>query len=331
MKRAVASIALALATIVLTAGPASAHTGKVVATNYRSVITDNLHVTGVHVRLVEAGGRVEVVNHASFDVVVLGYQDEPYLRIGPRGTDENRRSPAVALNATRAGGATPPADADANAAPEWVHISDAPVARWHDHRTHFMGGTALADRVTPWTLHLRVDGTTMSVRGELIHEAGPASWPWIVVALVLAVAVALGGRRTLLAAAALLVVLDVVRVSGLSLEVAGPVSAKLSQAINVGAVDAVGWVLGVFAVVRLVARKHDGALAAGVTGVLLCIVGGVLEWGDLGKSQLAVVTPPLLHRLCVAGVAGVGLGVAAAVLVETGRVPTKPAAKRAAR
>ena len=336
MRRLGAGVAIAVLVLVAAAPPASAHTGKVVATDYRSVITQGLSVPGVRIRMIEAGGRVELSNHASFDVVVLGYENEPYLRVGRAGAFQNRRSPAVYLNATRTGGTTPPPDVDAKAAPQWVRLGASPVVRWHDHRTHFMGGPALPDRVTPWTVSLVVDGGLTAVHGQLVHVPGPASWPWIAVALAFAGAVVVavrrfGARGALLVGVALLLAADVVRVGGLSFEVVGGLHATLAQAISVGVVDVVAWVLGVAAIVRIGARHHDGHLAAGITGVLLANVGGVLEWGDLGKSQLAVVTPPLVHRLCVAGVAGLGLGVAAAVLMDAARVPVKPVAKPSVR
>ncbi|MCU1485651.1 MAG: hypothetical protein JWN67_2397, partial [Actinomycetia bacterium] len=103
-----AGAALVLAVVVCGAAPASAHTGQVAATDYRAGIT---RATGLDVRLVEAGGRVELTNRSSHELTVLGYEDEPYLRIGRDGVFENRRSPATYLNATRTGGEQPPADA----------------------------------------------------------------------------------------------------------------------------------------------------------------------------------------------------------------------------
>ena len=72
-------------------------------------------------------------------MLVFGYQGEPYLRIGPRGTWQNDRSPAVFLNRTRIPTREAPHDQyDAKATPRWRKISSAPVASWHDHRTHWM-------------------------------------------------------------------------------------------------------------------------------------------------------------------------------------------------
>src|SRR2546421_5218325 len=86
--------------VVMGASPASAHTITGVApTDYRSEILGvNPRLPGVSVRLLDLGNRVELTNTGAVDVVVFGYQGEPYLRVGPSGVFENRRSPSVALN-----------------------------------------------------------------------------------------------------------------------------------------------------------------------------------------------------------------------------------------
>ena len=320
MKRVVVATVVAGVALLALAAPASAHSGKVVASDYRATITEGIHIAGVRVRLVEGGGRVEVTSTRP-TIVVLGYDDEPYLRVRPHGVERNTRSPATYLNATRTPSAPPPS-ADAEAPPHWQRISAGHTARWHDHRTHAMGA-ALPDRVTPWQLTFVVDGRRLLVHGELVHVPGPSTVPWIALAIACAATVVLLGRRALLPALAALLVLDVVRVVGLTCEAA---DGRLTQAIDVGGVDLVGWALLVTAVVRLRTGKHDGVLAAGMTGLLLATVGGGLDWGDVGRSQLAVATPAVLHRACIAGVAGLGAGLALLALREAGRVPVKRAA-----
>jgi hypothetical protein len=322
-----ASLALALVLVLSTPAPASAHTGKVTATDYRSTITQSVVVPGGRVRLIEAGGRIELTSPRT-TVVVLGYEGEPYLRVGPDGVEENRRSPATYLNASRNGGEAPAASADPEAEPNWVRTSRSSTARWHDHRVHFMGGEPLADRVTPWEVDLVVDGRPRTLSGELVHVGGPPTWPWLAVALALAGAIVAVGRRALLPALVLLVAADVTRVAGVTFAVA---DGRLAQAVDVGIVDAVGWALAVAALVRIARGKHDGVLAAGVVGLLLAITGGLLEWSDIGHSQLAVPTPALLHRLSITAVAGIGAGLAVAALREAARVPVRPAATPPAR
>lgn len=69
------------------------------APNYRSTIRSIVPpLDGLQLRIIDAGARVELVNHTGEEVVVLGYDGEPYLRIGPDGVFDNRRSPATYPN-----------------------------------------------------------------------------------------------------------------------------------------------------------------------------------------------------------------------------------------
>jgi hypothetical protein len=332
VRRLVLGTLLVVAVLVGGAAPASAHTGQVAATDYRARITRS---GGYDVRLVEAGGRVELTSPDQ-EVTVLGYEDEPYLRVGPDGVFENVNSPATYLNATRTGGEQPPASATADATPRWDRIADGPTARWHDHRLHWMTVAPASVRRAPherhrvarWAIPVRDGGRTHQIRGDIVYVPGPPTWPWYLAALALAAAVVALGRRklrtTLLVALAVLVVADVTRVLGLSLVVVGTAGDRFRQGANVGTVDLVGWGLAVAAAVRLLGRRPDGRVAAGLAGLVLAIVGGVLEWGDLGRSQLAVSTPTGVARAVIAVVAGVGLGVAGSVLWDAYRPKRRP-------
>ena len=72
---------------------------------------------------------------------MLGYDGEPYLRVGPNGVFENIRSPATYLNRSTTITGAPPKSADAKASPRVAHACrPGTTASWHDHRAHFMGG-----------------------------------------------------------------------------------------------------------------------------------------------------------------------------------------------
>lgn len=342
LRRALAGMALAATAVVASAGPASAHAGQVVATDYQAGV---VRTAGLDVRVVEAGGRVELTNRSGPELVVLGYENEPYLRVGPRGVYENRSSPAAYLNSSRSGGQQPPASATADAEPRWVRTGDGPTARWHDHRLHWMSTDPPAVQRAPdrrhtvarWDIPVRRGDRTLHVQGRIVYVPGPPVWPWLVAAVALLAAVVAAARRfrfrdVLVVAIVALVAADVVRVAGLSLVVAGSAGDRLRQAVDVGVVDLVGWGLGVAAVARLLRGKPDGRIAAGLAGVLLAIAGGLLEWGDLGRSELGVATPAVVARACVAAAAGLGLGIAASVLWETSRPRRlRPAATASAR
>jgi len=83
------------------AGPAQAHVigigGR--ASNYRTDILDVTPPTpGLTVRVLDAGNQLELTNHSEREVIVLGYRSEPYLRVGPTGVYENKRSPSAYAN-----------------------------------------------------------------------------------------------------------------------------------------------------------------------------------------------------------------------------------------
>src|SRR6202040_626611 len=133
----------------------------------------------------------QLTNRTRVDIVVLGYDAEPYLRVGPRGLYENVRSPAVYLNRTRAGTTTVPAIArgtGASTPPRWRRVSGSHTAIWHDHRIHWMG-TSLPPAVRndpgavhiidpQWTVVFRDATRTVVVHGSLLWIPGPSAWPW---------------------------------------------------------------------------------------------------------------------------------------------------------
>ena len=125
--------------VLLLASPASAHSvSGVGATNWKSVLTSvTPQLPGLTVKLVEDGSRIELTNRGA-EIVVQGYEGEPYLRIGPSGVFENLQSPATYLNCSRTGCAFP-AGLNKDGPPEWKKISSGQTARWHDHRAHYMG------------------------------------------------------------------------------------------------------------------------------------------------------------------------------------------------
>jgi hypothetical protein len=119
-------------------------------------------------------------------VLVPGYSDEPYLRIGPDGVWRNAHSPATYINLDRFGRVDLPADADAAAEPEWVRVSTQPQYVWHDHRTHWMSERQLPPQVAAdpgrghtvfdWTVPLRHGSTAVEVAGELTWSPPPSPW-----------------------------------------------------------------------------------------------------------------------------------------------------------
>jgi hypothetical protein len=313
----------------LAAAPASAHTiSSVQATNYRSEIVEvQPPVPGLHVRLLDLGRRVELSVAGPDDVVVVGYQGEPYLRVGPAGVFENRRSPTLYLNRTPPGGgkATVPATADATAAPEWHRTSTGHTARWRDQRTRWEGAdppsvaqaAGTAQVVVPtWRLPLRQGDTPVVVVGRILWVPGPSPWPWVVLAAVAAgLCLGLSRRRRwevpLSAGLAAVVAVSIVRTVGLEAASGRPPASVALTVVATSLVPMVMWGLGAWAVAAVQARQEHGILAAGVVGFFLAL----LTLGDLPtftRSQVQTAFSASFSRAALALTLGLGLGVAGA-------------------
>ncbi|MCJ7436431.1 MAG: phage holin family protein [Acidimicrobiia bacterium] len=319
------ALLVALVAVVLTPAPAHAHgIGGIRPSNYETrVLSVRPTTRGVEVTAVDLGDRLELRNTPGADVTVLGYDDEPYLRVGPRGVFENRRSPAVYLNRTRTAASPVPERADPKATPEWRRIGDGTTVRWHDHRTHWMGRTdppavradpGVVHQVQPFVVKLRQGAETIRVTGDVRWIPGPAPWPWIGLALLLALVVVMLSR-TRFAVAAVGVTLVVVAVSEAAHIVGGwggtTVGAGTKLAASVYAVG--GIVVSVLALVWLLRRGLDAAAPLVlVAGLFLALAGGLADVTVLTRSQLPTTLPDSAARLVVSLALGLGLGLAGA-------------------
>ena len=92
MRRAAITVLIGLIWLLALAQQASAHTvSGVGATNWKTTLIGiDPSPPGLSVRVVDTGSDLEVSNTGP-EVIVLGYQGEPYLRVGPGGVSENRR------------------------------------------------------------------------------------------------------------------------------------------------------------------------------------------------------------------------------------------------
>ena len=239
--------------VVLTAPPALAHAlNGASPSNYRTRILDvEPPMPGVGVEVVEAGNRLLLSNTGSEEAVVLGYAQEPYLRVGPQGVFENLRSPATYRNRTRFPTEQVPAKArDPQAPPEWQKVSDGTSVRFHDHRVHYMGlqppGPVQRDPgrehviIPAWEVPILVGDTQMLVKGDLTWIPGPSGAPWLGVAVLTGLVFAglvlgPGSQRprlvtmAMLAALAILVVFDVARLAGLASNVGSSLGRAASR------------------------------------------------------------------------------------------------------
>src|SRR5436190_3648977 len=311
------------ATLLLTASPASAHgVGGVQPRNYRTTLLRVAPpVAGVRLAVVDLGDNLQLSNETRHDVVVLGYDDEPYLRVGPRGVFENTRSPATYLNRSRIPTSAPPKSADASAAPVWHKISSGTAATWHDHRAHFMGGDdppevrrapSTRHLVDRWTVELRTGRRLVRATGELVYVPPPSPWPYVGVALAIAVAlVALSRTRWWRAALTIglstLVASDLAHVVGLWNATTASTGAKWVET----AYSLVGIALGVLALAWMARRGADAAMPLYlVASIFLFFAGGLADVSTIGHSQIPTTFAATPARLLVVFDLGLGAGVA---------------------
>lgn len=189
--------------VVVPAIPAAADPAR--PTNYRStVVTIDPPTRGVRVDVVGGDSFLRLRTEPGRTVVVLGYDNEPYLRFNTDASvEENLRSPAVLLNTARYGTLAPqPAEVDPKAEPRWRRVGGGAEYAWHDHRVHWMGkakppqlGTAATGKVDDWTVPLLVDGTPVTVQGTLELTAAPTPLPWLGLAVIFTATLYLLARR----------------------------------------------------------------------------------------------------------------------------------------
>ena len=153
-------------------------------------------------------GLLQVRNTGRADVVVTGYDDEPYLRVGPDGVFENRNSPATHLNTDRFGKVAVPSDVAPDDAPDWRRLSDGDLWRWRDHRIHWMAPTPppqvrdrphVAQQVLAWAVPFQRGEQRLEVRGHAQVHATAGRVPWLLgsaVAVLVPVAIVLSTAGT---------------------------------------------------------------------------------------------------------------------------------------
>ncbi|CAN5698899.1 hypothetical protein BH10ACT1_BH10ACT1_23780 [soil metagenome] len=348
MTRLLAAGAVVLASLLGTAKPAAADPAK--PTDYRSEIL-SVHPTlpkGVTVSVVGGDAFLELQVDRGHRVVVQDYQQAEgttppaYLRVRADGTVEvNDRSIAASINESRYGSNSSSARPDE--APRWKVVGRDGRYTWHDHRIHWMSPRA-PTAVAPdhrvdmggtggtWTVDLRVDGTPVTVRGQLLLLPSPSPVPWLAAVilsggLVLALAARAvrsrsvpphGGYAVALAAVAALATL-VGTVQWRTIP-AGAGGNPLTAAVPAVAMAA-----------ALVAAFVDRSTVrlAGLAAAAATLAGwGLLRREALFRAVLPTELPYAVDRLGTALALGVGVGVAA-VLVW--RPPARPRPSAASR
>jgi hypothetical protein len=281
------------ATITLVgAAPAVAHgVGGVEPTNYRTRVLEISPPTpGLDLRAVDLGKKLELQNGTSEEIVVLGYRGRSRLRAAPGET-----------------------------------------VRWHDHRAHWMGDrdppvvrrdSSHQQLVQRWVVELEQGGRSITVRGDVVWVPAPSSSPWLLGALLLAVAVVALSRtrawRAVLATAlGIAVVAEAIHVVGSWQATTASLWSKMGTSVySFG-----GIAFGLVALVLLVRRRdaYDATPAALLAGLVLALTGGLADLPSFARSQLASTLPDTLTRLVVMLALGLGAGVAIAAALRLRR------------
>ncbi len=342
MRRILLPAAAVLVWLGATAGPASAHSVAGVSptnlhTNLKSVTPA---VPGLEVKVVEAGSRLQLTNRSGREALVLGYKDEPYLRVGPDGVFQNKLSPATYINATREGKQPPESAVNAPVgATDWEKVSSQPVARWHDHRIHWMLPTdppqvrqhpemrqvvdmdGANQDDSDWKVPIRLGDQAIVARGELVWVPGPSAFPWYgIIAVLVALAIVIGRRPRwaggLAALTAVLVAVDVFHVLGLGLANAGDLTGRLGKSFTQSPFAVAGWAFGALAIVWLLRRGSDGLPLAALAGLSIALLGGIADITALSRSEVPFGFGAGPARLAVAVSIGLGIGLAAAAALR---------------
>jgi hypothetical protein len=166
-------IAAAAAALLLAGAPlAAAHSGN---PNMRSEVTSITPRTdGVTVEVLNYDDRLELHNTSGEDVVIDGYEGEPYARVLGDGTVQvNTNSKAYYLNDDRYGDVKVPAGLPQE--PRWKELSRSGRFEWHDHRMHWMSQSKPPQvededaraHIFDWKVPIAVGGTKGQIAGTL--------------------------------------------------------------------------------------------------------------------------------------------------------------------
>lgn len=167
----------AAAVAALVACPVAAAHGDGAARGFRSTVeTVQPASSGLAVRVLDSDDELQLRNSTGRTIVILGYDDEPYLRFSPDGVFRNARSPASYLNLDRYANVDVPEQADPKASPRWERVATGAIWAWHDHRIHWMSPIdppqvrASRDRphhVFNWQVPARIGGRKLTISGTL--------------------------------------------------------------------------------------------------------------------------------------------------------------------
>lgn len=182
--------------------PAFAHQGNPDFRSIVNAITPEQRTEGLEAEVVNFDDHVVLTNRTGQDVLILGYDREPYARISADGTVEvNLNSPSHYLNEDRFANVPVPERADKDAEPAWEKVEGSGRFEWHDHRSHYMSeGTpsqvtdeSVRTKVFDYTIPIEVGGKPASIDGTLYWQGKDSRVPVLPFILLAVVVLAAGG------------------------------------------------------------------------------------------------------------------------------------------
>ncbi len=327
----------------LAPSPASAHSApNSPSSNFVSTVTAVTPTPSTFtVKTIEATSRLELRWLSGPLIEIADYDGYPYLRVGPDGVEENQQSFAVYLNKDRNGATAVPDNLKPEGPPEWKKISSESIARWHDHRVHWMGGVrpdgVIArpnerQEVQPFSFPVTQGGQTYTVSGKLEWVPGPSPVPLLLlsgaVALVVLASALWAGlhqdrrmkvRLAIAASALALLAVDAAHLVGIAFGVHGPASAAFARMLSVGFVSIVAWAVLLVGAVLVIRRRFDAYYLLVLGAGLVTVIGGVSDFSVLSRSNAPFAFSLGLLRVLVALTLGLGIGVVVACVLLTRR------------
>ena len=316
--------ALGILVILIALGSSPAAANNLTATDGRASIISIEPPGVISASVIGGDAALRVATETGHEVVVLGYQGEPYLRIAADGsTAVNANSPARVLNQTRYG--------DSGAAPDLASISDEPnwlplegsgEVIWHDHRIHSMA--AVIDG-HDWTVSLLVDGQPTEIRGLLTVEPPPSVLAWVLLIAGLSGFAVLTGRRNPAVTALVLAA------------TAAVVSVVLAAVVTISTPVQLGRDLfGVLLTIGASLTCTGAVILRGRSRMILTVASAALSAGFLATMvrnltaavPMPAIGPPVVTRIAVSLALASMLATIVLSVIASGRPPTatRPAA-----
>jgi hypothetical protein len=308
------------AVFVLTATtPAMADSAR--PTNYRSEVEGIEPPTpDAQAKVVGGDAFLDLTVQPGTEVVVLGYEAEPYLHIDDTGLVwVNTSSPAYYLNNDRYARVSVPSTAFPEAEPTWVQVGAGGRFGWHDHRTHWMApepppgvNTTVEYEIQEWTVPILVDGAAASINGRLSWLPSVSPLPWLAIALIAFLVVLLTRGSTRGLALAVIVGAGAALLVGASQAANSPLGWDGEVLVWVPPAIALG--LG------LAALRRDSSALVAVASVLI-VAWALLRMSTLWMPILPSELPADVERSAVAIALGSGTAVACGVVIALLRPP----------